>query len=160
MLLWHVGKLGYVSLQTKSKYIDDTINAHTADKPFVSEERIIVFRPSFWKNQFELRLANTCGRISRTLSMDCVVNFKAPVFDMCRSGDIRGLRDAFYSGSVSLNVVNPLGMGLLHVSVVTRTHSHHLNVDSMQRVASKKKCVLGFSKLVWVLIVQVWWESV
>lgn len=87
--------------------------------------------------------------------MDCVVDFRAPVFNMCRSGDIRGLRDAFYSGSVSLNVVNPLGMGLLHVSVVVRSHSHYLKVDSMQRVASRENCVLGFSKWVWVLIVQV-----
>ena len=49
-----------------------------------------------------------------------MVGFKALVFDMCRSGDIRGLQDAFYNGSVSLNVVDPLGMGLLHVSVIAR----------------------------------------
>ena len=118
MLLWYLGILRNKSIQTKSKFIDDTVNAHTVDKRFVFEERMIVFRPSFWKAQFGLHYVNSCGRISRTLNMDCVVPFKTPVLEMCRSGDIGGLKDAFYAGSVSLNVVDPLGMGLLHVSVV------------------------------------------
>ena len=161
MLLWYAGLFGNLSLQTKSKYIDDNPNVHAVDKRAVSEERIFIFRPSFLKNnQFELRVINRCGHIARTLSMDCVVDFKAPVFDMCRSGDIRGLRDAYYSGSISLNVVNPLGMGLLHVSVCARLCSCYLIVDSMRRVAFKKTCVLGFSVWAWVLIVQVGWESV
>ena len=153
MILWYMGILGYASVQTKSRFVDDTHNAHTVDKQFVSQERIIIFRPSFWKAQLELHFANTCGRISRTLSTDCVIDFKAPVFDMCRSGDVLGLKDAFYSGSVSLEVVDPLGMGLLHVSVAARAYHHHLTVNSMRRVAFRKTYVLGFSEWVSVLIV-------
>ena len=144
MLLWHLGILGYVSVQTESKFVDDIHNADTVDKRLMSKERIIVFRPSFWKIQLELHYFNNSGRISRTLSTDCVIDFKAPVFDMCRSGDIEGLRDAFYSGSISLDVVNPLGMGLLHVSVVARPYVNNLNADSMRRVAFRATCVLGF----------------
>ena len=153
MLLWYMGILGYVSILTKSKFMDDAFNAHTLDKRFMSEERIVVVRPSFLMSQVELRFVNSCGRISRTLSMDCVVPFKAPVFDMCRSGDIKGLRHAYYAGSVSLEVVDPLGMGLLHVSVVARPCPHQLNVNSMRRVAFRKNYVLGFSEWVSVLIV-------
>lgn len=57
---------------------------------------------------------------SRSLSTDYIVDFDAPVFKMCRSGDIRRLRDAFFSGSVSFNVVDPCGNGLLQVSSLPR----------------------------------------
>ncbi len=118
MFVWYTGILGNVSLQTKSKVINGTLNVHIVHKRSVYEERVIVIRSSFTNNQFELRFVNKCGHISRTLSTDCVVDFKAPVFDMCRSGDITGLRDAFNSGSASIHVVNPFGMGLLHVSTL------------------------------------------
>ena len=117
MFFCYMGILGNVSIQTKSKFIDDTVNAHTVDKRIMSEECTVVFRPSFWKAEFGLQYVNNCGRISRTLSADCVVPFKTPVLEMCRSGDIEGLKHAFYANSVSLNVVDQLGMGLLHVSV-------------------------------------------
>ena len=144
ILLWYMGILGCVSIQKKSKFIDDIVNAHTVDKRSMFEERIIVFRPSFWKAQFGLHYVNNCGRISRTLSTDCVVPFKTPVLEMCRSGDVGGLKAAFYAGSVSLNVVDPLGRGLLHVSVVARPYAQQLKVDSMPRVAFRKTCVFGF----------------
>ena len=153
MLLSYMGILGYVSILTKSKFMDDVFNAHTLDQRFMSEERIVVLRPSFFMSQVELRFVNSCGRISRSLSMDCVVPFKAPVFEMCCSGDIEGLKDAYYAGSVSLEVVDPLGMGLLHVSVVARPYPHQLNVNSMRRVASRKIYVLGFFEWVSMLIV-------
>ena len=49
LLPWYMGILGYVSIQTKSRFADDAHNTHTVDKQFVSEERIVVLRPSFWK---------------------------------------------------------------------------------------------------------------
>lgn len=116
LLCWYTGILGSISLRTKSKIINDALNVHAVHGRTVSEESVIVFRPSFMKNQYELRFVNRCGSISRTLSTDCVVDFYPPVFDMCCSGDIRGLCDAFDNGSVSINVVDPLGRGLLHVS--------------------------------------------
>lgn len=120
MIFWYTGLLGDIRLQTKSKVIDGASNVHIVDKRFDFEESIIIFRPFLVKNQYELHFVNRCGHISRTLSTDCVVEFDAPVFGMCRSGDIRGLRDAFYSGSVSFNVVDPYGNGLLHVSTLPR----------------------------------------
>ena len=151
--LLHMGIFGYAIVQTKSRFVDDIHNTHTVDKRFVSEDRTIIIRPSFWKAQLELHFATICGRISRTLSTDCVIDFKAHVFEMCRSGDLRGLQDAYYNGSVSLNVVDPLGMGLLHVSVVARPYARHLKVDSMPQVAFRKTCVLGCSVWASVLIV-------
>ena len=123
ILCWYTGILGNISLRTKSKVVGDTLSVHSVDRGSVCEERIIIFRPSFIKNQYELQSIDRCGKISRALSTDCVVDFKAPVFDMCRSGDIRGLEDAFTNRNVYLNVVNPLGMGLLHVSTLPKSLS-------------------------------------
>lgn len=159
MFLWHTGILGYVSVRTRSKFVDDIHNTHTVDKRFVSQERIIIFRPSFWKVQLELHFASTCDRISRTLSTDYVIDLKAQVFEMSRTGDVQGLKEAYYNGSISLNVVDPLGMGLLHVSIIARPYARHLKVDSMPQVAFRKTCVLGFSVWAWVLIVQISWAS-
>ena len=159
MLLWYMRTLGYVSILSKSTFIDDAVNIRTVDKRLMSEEQIVVFRPPFLMSQVELRYVNCCGRISRALTVDHVIPFKAAVFDMCRSGDINGLRDAYYAGSVSLEVVDPLGMGLLHVSVAARPYHHHLTVNSMRRVAFRKTYVLGFSEWVSVLIVRVGRES-
>ncbi len=117
---WYNGVLGNISYQTKSKDIDDALNVHVVHRQSLSEESIIVFRPSFLKKQYVWHSIDRGGHISKSLSTDCVVSFKAPVFDMCRSGDIRGLQDAFSNGSVSIDVVNQYGMGLLHVGAVLR----------------------------------------
>lgn len=120
MICWYTGILGNISLRTKSRFTNDALSVHIVDKRSVSKESIIVIRPSFMKNHYELRFVNRGGYISPGLRTECVIDFRSPVFDMCRSGDIRGLRDAFDSGSVSLDAVNPLGMGLLHVSTFSR----------------------------------------
>lgn len=73
---------------------------------------------------------------------------------MCRAGDIRGFQDAFESGSVSLNVVNPFRMTLLHVIPLPGTYTHGLIPDSTWGVAFEKISVLGFSIWACVLIVQ------
>ena len=120
MLFWYTGVLGNVSVQKKSKITNKALNVHVVHEGSVSEESIYIFRPSFVKNQYELRFVKRRGHVFRNLSIDCVVDFKAPVFNMCRAGNIKGLREAFESGSVSPNVVNPFGMTLLHVSIITR----------------------------------------
>ena len=147
MLACYAGIFGTISLQTKSKVIGGALSVHFSDRLSMSEENIVIFKPSFMKRQFELRTVKRCGHISRNLSVDCVVGFDAPVFDMCRAGDIRGLRDAIYSGQVSIDVVNPWGMGLLHVCTIFDLRTQYLTTDSMLQVAFREICVLGFSKL-------------
>ena len=120
IICWFTGILGNISLRTKSRFLDDKLSVHVVDKRSVSKECVIVIRPSFMKNRYELHFVNRGGHISTTLSTECIIDFRAPVFDMCRLGDIRGVRDALESGSVSLDAVNPWGMGLLHVSTFSR----------------------------------------
>ena len=148
MLSWYEGIFGNISFQTKSKVIEDALNVHFPDRRPVSEENILIFKPSFMKSQYEIRTVKRYGHISRTLSVDCVVGFEAPIFDMCSAGDIIGLRDAIYSGRISRDVVNPLGMGLLHVSTPSDLYTQYLTIDSMLQVAFREIYVLGFLKLV------------
>ena len=49
----------------------------------------------------------TLSRIPWTLNVDHVVDYKNPVFKMCRSGDILGLHGAFCGERASPDMVNP-----------------------------------------------------
>lgn len=81
----------------------------------MSEETCIVLRPSFLRNHYELHFVERFGRIFRTLNVDRVVEYKDPVFEMCRTGDMTGLYGAFCAGRACPDTVNPMGTGLLHV---------------------------------------------
>lgn len=72
------------------------------------------------KKQYKLSVVNRCGGISRTLSTGCVVDFKAPVFNIVTQANIKGLRDAFLSESVPLDLFDPVGLGLQPVSTFHR----------------------------------------
>lgn len=96
------------------------------------------------KKHLEYRVVNRVGNIFRSITANCVVDFKEPIFEMCRSGDIRGIQAAIQN--ISLHVVNPLGMKLLHVSTILDPCHHRLQFDSMRRVAFRKNFVPGSSK--------------
>lgn len=115
------GILGNVTVQNKSRFAGHDIRF--VDAKSVSEEMVVILRPSFLKHYYDLRRMRNFSRISWTLNVDCVVDYKDPVFEMCRSGDILGLHAAFCGGRASPDAVNSLGMGLLHVSEFFRTFS-------------------------------------
>ena len=116
LMTWYNGILGNVTIQKKSKSVGNALNVRVANARSISEETVIVLRPSFLTNHYELHFVESFGHISRTLNVDRVVDYKDPVFEMCRSGDITGLTDAFCGGRASPYTVNPMGTGLLHVS--------------------------------------------
>ena len=112
---WYNGYFGTVTVVKKSKYTGSSLQTRTADAKSMFEETVIFLRPSFWKRYYELRSRESLGSISRTLNVELVVDNRNPVFQMCRSGDITGLLDAFRCGKASPYMVNRYGMGLLHV---------------------------------------------
>ena len=59
---------------------------------------------------------NSLGQISRTLSTYPILANEAPIFDLCRQGDILGLQAALSSGTVSPFVLDKYGWSPLHVS--------------------------------------------
>ena len=110
------GIFGTVTMLKKSGYAESSLGSRTVDAKSTSRETIVSFRPSFWKNYYELGYRESFGSISRTLNVDRVVKNGDPVFQMCRSGDRIGLDRAFRGGRASPDMVNECGMGLLHVS--------------------------------------------
>ena len=115
VMTWYNGILGNVTIQKWSKSVSNALNAHIANARSTSEEMVIVLRPSFLRNHFELHFVESFGHIPRTLNVDRVVDYRDPVFDMCRSGDIIGLHSAFCEGRASLYTVDSWGTSLLHV---------------------------------------------
>lgn len=115
VMTWYNGILGNVTIQKKSKSVGNALNVCVARTTSTSQETIIVLRPSFLNNHYELHFVESFGHISRTLNVDRVVDYENPVFAMCRSGDITGLHSAFRGGRASPYTVNPMGTGLLHV---------------------------------------------
>lgn len=115
ILTWYNGILGNVTVQKSSKFVGNVINACGVDVRSMPEETCIILRPSFLRNQDELHCVERFGRISRTLNVDRVVEYKDPVFEMCHIGDITGLYGAFCAGRASPDIVNPMRTGLLHV---------------------------------------------
>ena len=69
---WYNGILGNVTVQTKSSLIGSALNVRIFDE--TSEETVYILRPSFLKKYYELRYLKSCGRISRTLNIDRVVD--------------------------------------------------------------------------------------
>ena len=139
------GLFGTVTILKKSKYAGNSLGSRTVDAESISRETVLLLRPSFWMKHFELRFEESFGRISRTLNVDRVLDFEDPVFEMCRAGDIMGLHGAFRGGRASPDVVDELGMGLLHVGnlLATLISLRLLTRSSMRPVATNLRCVIG-----------------
>lgn len=71
--------------------------------------------PAFLRKTLELRFLHSFGKISRTLSTYPTLEDTAPIFQICKSGDLIGLQVALSSGSVSPFVLDEMGQSLLHV---------------------------------------------
>ena len=106
---------GKVTIQKKSKSVGNALNVRVANARSMFEETVIVLRPSFLRNHYEVHFVESFGYISRTLNVDLVVDYKDPMFEMCRFGDITGLHGAFCDGRASPYTVNSTGTGSLHV---------------------------------------------
>lgn len=114
---WYRGLFGFVVVQTKSKAFKRSASCRNDNRAVVNET-IIKVKPSFMRQLLELRLANNFGRISRTLSMYHVLEPDAPIFKLCKDGDLRGLQVALSSGGVSPFALDGYGQTLLHVSPI------------------------------------------
>ena len=115
---WYHGIFGQVTIQKISRFTGATLTLSPVHRESISEETIIILRPSFLKKRYALNYVESLGRISRTLNVDCVVEWKHPLLEMCRSGDILGLRGAVEGGRASFDIVDSQGWGMLHVSIL------------------------------------------
>ena len=118
-LVWHHGKLGSIKVQSKSRSLNRT-NIRKLKSKVVTNEKIITVTSVLFRKTFELRFSNSCGGISRSLSSYPILEGRAPIFDICRNGDLQGLQVALSSGDVSPFVLSQGGLSLIHVSLLQK----------------------------------------
>ncbi|KAM0794360.1 hypothetical protein BDR22DRAFT_695847 [Usnea florida] len=112
-LVWYHGLFGSVRVQSKSRSLNRP-NARRPKSKVVTNEKVIAVTPALFRKTFELRFSNSCGGISRSLSSYPIIEGRAPIFDICRNGDLQGLQVALSSGDVSPFVLSQGGLSLIH----------------------------------------------
>ena len=112
--VWYRGHFGSVDIRVKSTSLRTSKSRRTGSRA-VSEEKIIKIAPAFLRKIIELRLLSSFGQISRTLRTYPILNGTAPIFDICRKGDLRCLQTTLSSGTISPFVTDEYGRSLLHV---------------------------------------------
>ena len=118
-LVWYHGLLGSVKVRSKSRSLNRP-NARKPKSKEVTNEKVIAVTPALFRKTFELRFSNSCGGISRSLSSYPILQGRAPIFDICRNGDLQGLQVALSSGGVSPFVLSQGGLSLIHVSLLQK----------------------------------------
>ena len=114
--VWYDGVFGSVDVLCKSKSLHRSNTPRLGDR-VTSEEKIIKIRLACLRKIIEMRFLNSFGQITRTLSTYPVLDFEAPIFQLCIGGDLQGLQVVLSSGTVSPFVLDIFGWSLLHVSL-------------------------------------------
>ena len=112
--VWYRGFFGRVDVHLKSKSLSTSKRRRPGNRA-ISEEKTIRITPTLLRKTLELRFLDSFGQISRTLKTYPILDFRAPIFETCRSGDLEGLQVALSSGTASPFVLNEYGESLLHV---------------------------------------------
>lgn len=112
--LYH-GFLGSITTQEKSRLLVEKGNAKNQRTVIIERESTAVVMVSFLQRAFEIRLANSLGHISRSLTIYTILPSDAPIFLMCMDGNTEGVRALLYNERISPFVQDQNGSTLLHV---------------------------------------------
>ena len=118
-LVWYHGIFGSIKVQSKSRSLNRP-NIRKPESKVVKSEKIITVTPVLFRKTFELRVLDSLGGISRSLSSYPILEGRAPIFDICRNGDLQGLQVALSSGDVSPFALSQGGLSLIHVSLLPK----------------------------------------
>jgi hypothetical protein len=114
-VIWYRGIFGNVAVLKKARY-SPALNSQIARKTPVIKEKLWRARPKLLSYALEMRYVQSFSHISRYLSIYPVLKRDAPIFLMCRAGNLEGVQDALSGGDMSPFVLDQSGGGLLHVS--------------------------------------------
>ena len=118
-LVWYHGIFGSIKVQSKSRSLNRP-NIRKPESKVVTSEQIITVTPTLFQKTFELRVSASFGGISRSLNSYPILEGNAPIFRICRNGDLQGLQVALSSGDVSPFVLSQGGLSLIHVSLLQK----------------------------------------
>lgn len=113
--IWYRGVFGVIA--TQEKWISSSRSAsRTAGKP-VPAKRVLTITSPFLGRVVELYFGVSFASIPRALRVYQIMEFDAPIIDMCLSGDLEGIQNEFANGTISPFVVDDCGNTLLHHAV-------------------------------------------
>ena len=111
--IWYRGIFGHVAI--REKWIRTRrLGSRTDGKPVPAQKVLTVTSP-FLMRAFELYFGTSFASVPRALRMYQLVDFHAPIWEMCSKGDLDGIQDEFANGRFYPFVVTELGRTLLHV---------------------------------------------
>lgn len=112
----YITPLGTFFYRTNSTYSrSDRQKSILSQAELDTQETRATYIPSFLGRCIEFRFRNAYGSISRTLNTYPVLDYSAPIFQLCRIGNIRALQTLFSERKISPFSVTPDGYSLLHV---------------------------------------------
>ena len=110
------GILGQLRIWKTTKLARWPNRQDSRKKQTLAEANTIVVTPVFFNTVVEWCVTKSMGQISRCLRTYPVVDARAPIFDIVRSGDVMAYQQAIVSGEVSPFLTSENGKSLLHVS--------------------------------------------
>jgi hypothetical protein len=102
---------------TRKTKIQQSRQSLGAQDSFHVKEYVLCISSKLLGYYLSLCFKNAYGSISHSLQVDPIADFDAPIFRLCRIGDITGVQDMFTKRIVSPFVRDPYGQTLLHVSM-------------------------------------------
>lgn len=111
---WYQGVFGVVTI--REKWISTRRLGSRADGKPVPAQKVLTVISPFLRRAFELYFDTSFSSVPRALRVYQMVNSDAPIFTMCREGDIDGVQTAIANGTYSPFIVDHQGgRTLLHV---------------------------------------------
>lgn len=111
--VWYRGVFGLIAIREK-RISTRRLGSRIDGKP-VSTQKILTVTTPFLRRAVELYFGASLVSLPRALRVYQLVDMDAPIWDMCRKGDLDGIQDGFANGSFFPFVVDNLGWTLLHV---------------------------------------------
>jgi len=89
-----------------------------SEKQAIREKTVTITSPMM-KYTLEMFFGRSFLSVPRALRVYHVIDYRAPIFDMCRIGDLEGVQAAFADGSASPFAVNQWGSTPLYVCLMS-----------------------------------------
>ena len=111
--IWYRGVFGHVA--TRETWIRTSkSDSRTVRKP-IPAKKVLMMTSPFLRRAVELYFGASFASVPRALRVYSIIDYNAPILEMCGNGDLEGVQIELANGTVSPFVLNDYGWTLLHV---------------------------------------------
>ena len=112
-IMWYRGVFGYIA--TRETWIRTSKPGSRAVGKPVPAKKVLMMTSPFLKRAVELYFGASFASVPRALRVYHILDYRSPIFAMCKCGDLEGIQNELANGRVSPFVVDVHGWTLLHV---------------------------------------------